>query len=80
LFIDKVIGKHNADKIVAPLFVLNDLRQLHGHLVDESFQSRYDSCKERLGLVKETSDLVVFRNLITAIIKLFESLYESKNG
>jgi len=73
LFIRHALKKENADDIVAPLFVLNDLRQLHGHLSDSSFDSRYSSCKERLGLANSATDLEVFTTLVSNLVLFYQS-------
>ncbi|MDR2270449.1 MAG: hypothetical protein LBF27_06025 [Sphingobacterium sp.] len=79
LFIEKVLSKVDADKKVAPFFVLNDLRQLHGHLSGNSFEDRYNSCKKRLGLENTASDIQVFEALVKSLIQLYEDLTGEKN-
>jgi hypothetical protein len=74
LFIDRVLCKKNPDEIISPLFVLNDLRQLHSHLHDSHFKKKYNSCKERLRIKENSSDLEVFKSLITALILLYQNL------
>lgn len=71
IYIRDVLKKENADLVISPLFVLNDLRQLHGHLSGASFQERYESCKERLGIKDSKSDMEVFKTLVTKMISLF---------
>ena len=79
LFIDKVLLKNEVDKMIAPLFVLNDLRQLHGHLSDSSFIKRYNSCKQRLGLEDSASDLEVFKAMIKSLIEFYENIIDNKD-
>ena len=76
LFIEKVLKQEDANNVVSPLYVLNDLRQLHGHLSNDSFEERYSSCKERLGLADYVSDLKVFTSLVTRMVSLYQSLLD----
>ncbi|MBL0261134.1 MAG: hypothetical protein IPQ10_08735 [Saprospiraceae bacterium] len=80
LFIQHFQKIENADKIVTPLFVVNDLRQLHGHLSDTSFDKRYSSCKERLDSPNDISDLEFFKVVVSALIKMFEMLHPTKEN
>jgi hypothetical protein len=79
LFIKYGLKKENAENMISPLFVLNDLRQLHGHLIDTSFEKRYNSCKERLEIPLTSTDLDVFKTLVTRIILLYQSLIDKKD-
>ena len=79
LFVRHALKKENEDEIVSPLFVLNDLRQLHGHLSDSSFEKRYNFCKERLGLSLTATDLDVSKTLVTRLILLYQSLIDKKD-
>ncbi|MEY2921557.1 MAG: hypothetical protein RL108_166 [Bacteroidota bacterium] len=79
LFIKYGLKKENAENMVSPLYVLNDLRQLHGHLSDTSFEKRYNSCKERLAIPLTSTDLDVFKTLVTSIILLYQSLIDKKD-
>ena len=79
LFISHILNKEEAEKLVSPLFVLNDLRQLHGHLADKSFDEKYLSCKIRLGTSNEISDLDFFKIVVIELIKLFEVLHGQDN-
>ena len=72
LFISHILKREEAEKLVTPLFVLNDLRQLHSHLANKSFDRKYLSCKTRLNVTSETSDLDFFKTVIIELIKLFE--------
>jgi len=74
LLIGKVLGEDNPEEMISPLFVLNDLRQLHSHLSKSSFNEKYKSCKKRLNLSSKASDIVVFRALVSSIIVLFQKL------
>lgn len=51
-FITNILKIPDANSIISPLYVLNDLRQLHSHMSDTSFDKRYESCKQRLGCKK----------------------------
>ena len=79
LFIQHILKHDKADNIVTPLFVLNDLRQLHGHLADSSFDKRYLSCKERLGSTESTSDFEFFKVVVSALIEMYETLHPTKD-
>jgi hypothetical protein len=74
LFIDRVLKKENPEKVISPLFVLNDLRQLHGHLANKSFDDRYNACKERLSLTKDSKDFDVFKSLVSHLIVFYQSI------
>lgn len=74
VFIEGILKQENADEIVTPLFVLNDLRQLHGHLSNTSFDKRYASCKERLGSSNDVTDLDFFMVVVTSLIKMYQIL------
>ena len=76
-FITSVLSLENASSIIAPLYVLYDLRQLHGHLVDKSFTERYDFCKERLKIDISSSDLETFKILVKSLIGFYEQLGQS---
>ena len=77
LFIEKVLKQKDANDLVSPLYVLNDLRQLHGHLSNDSFEKRYSSCKERLGLADDVSDLEVFNLLVTSMVAFYQNILPS---
>ena len=80
LFIERVLKHEDANSLVSPLYVLNDLRQLHGHLSNDSFEKRYNSCKERLDLADSVSDLEVFASLVTSMVILYQSLLPQTLG
>ena len=73
-FLEHALHSKSADKLMGPLFVLYDLRLLHGHLSEGSFDGKYQSCKERLGLPAEASDLDVHKALVTALIVSVEAI------
>lgn len=73
MYLRDVKQKANASEIVSPLFVLNDLRQLHGHLSNQSFEDKFNSCKERLGLDHGATDLEVYETLVARLILMYSS-------
>jgi hypothetical protein len=79
LFVSHILKKADAEQLVTPLFVLNDLRQLHGHLANTSFYEKYSYCKIRLGALNDISDLDFFKIVIIELIKLFETLNGKDN-
>lgn len=70
LVLERVLGMDPADSYstMTPLFVVNDLRQLHGHLSDASFEKGYTKYKKNLGLAVEASDLEVHAQLVERLI------------
>lgn len=70
LALQRMLGVEAADAyaIMTPLFVVNDLRQLHGHLTDASFEKDYTKYKRNLGLGPESSDLEVHGRLVELLI------------
>jgi len=80
LLIKYALKNDNTDEIITPLFVLNDLRQLHGHLSDNSFEKRYNSCKAKLGLASVATDLEVFKEIVSKMILLYKTLIDEKSS
>lgn len=76
LFIQHILNKQQADEMITPLFVLHDLRQLHGHLNDTSFENKYISCKNRLGLQINSTDINVHKILVMKMIEFYQSIIE----
>lgn len=76
LFIKIVLNASDADNIASPLFILNDLRQLQGHLSGKSFNERYDSCKKRLQIAQSSTDLEVYQALISKLVELYTRLID----
>jgi len=74
LAIIQLLKIQNSDEIIAPLFVLNDLRQLHGHLSKGSFTPKYLSCKNRLGANEGTGDFDFYEIVITALIQFYSQI------
>jgi hypothetical protein len=74
LFITDVLKEAKGPVLITPLFVLYDLRLLHGHLATDSFSSRYDSCKSRLGANSKVTDLEFYELVISSLIQMFEKL------
>jgi len=77
LFITHLLKQKNGSELTSPLFVLYDLRLLHGHLADNSFKDKYNKCKSRLNLQEGASDLKVYEALITALIMFYSNLCKS---
>lgn len=71
LFLSEKLQIKNVDSLISPLYVLNDLRQLQGHLMNESFSKKYNFCKERLSLENDTSDFEVYKRLIEKLIEFY---------
>jgi hypothetical protein len=74
LFLQNIIGISDIDKLISPLYVLNDLRQLQGHLMDDSYKKEYNFCKGRLTLASNASDFEVYKKLIEELIKFYETI------
>ena len=74
LYLTEVLNIENIDSLISPLYVLNDLRQLQGHLMNESFESKYTFCKERLFLKNQTSDFEVYEMLIKKLIEFYSEI------
>ncbi len=76
LFIKEILGLADSYEIMTPFYVLYDLRILHGHLSDDSFNSEYNSCKTRLGLENAAADLEVYQILIQKLIDSYVKIIE----
>jgi len=74
LFIEKVINYGDWYSLMTPFFVLNDLRNLHGHLNDTSFKGEYHDCAIRLGLSEKETDYKIYETLIQKLINSFDLL------
>jgi len=74
IFLNIVLCVDLYSSLLLPLFVLNDLRQLHGHLTVDSFDSKYKFCKDRLGLESVSSDFNVYLELNKKLIEMYEKL------
>ena len=74
LFIKHVLKRDDSDKMMTPLFVLYDLRLLHGHIAGKSFDERYCSCKSRLGVPNETTDLDFFKVVVSRLIDFYKDV------
>lgn len=79
-FMEHVLKIQNFKIVISPLYVLNDLRQLQSHLAIDSFDKKYNSCKERLKLDSSASDFAVYYELNKKIIEMFETLNGKLNG
>ena len=73
-FLEKGLGHSDAAQLLSPLFVLHDLRNLHGHLRDKSFEERYTSCKTRLGLAATATDLEVHSAVVKSLSETLKTL------
>jgi len=73
-FLKIVLGKENIDDLMTPVYVLYDLRQLHGHLSDKSFATKYNFCKKRLGTHHKIRDFTLFQKVITVIIEFYRTI------
>ncbi|NRH20519.1 hypothetical protein HOO68_00535 [Candidatus Gracilibacteria bacterium] len=77
IFISNILHIESATNVISALFVLNDLRQLQGHLSQSSFDEKYLKCKERLGTIDESTDIQVFQSLIRAILGFYNQIFDS---
>lgn len=76
LFLKEIYRVSDIDKIISPLYVLNDLRQLNSHLSNKSFEEKYNYCKSRLSLPLDCSDYELYRKLISELIMFYEVIIE----
>lgn len=76
LFLSKVLFVQNIDDKITPLYVLYDLRNIHGHFSGSSSEEKYDSCKERLKAKNEIGDFDFFKVVISNLIDLYSNLTE----
>lgn len=79
LYLKDVLKIDEYSSTITPFYVLYDLRQLHGHLSEGSFEKSYTYCKERLGLDKSVSDFEVYKELVKKLIEMYEILIEKIN-
>ena len=77
LFIEKVINYKDWYTLMTPFFLINDLRNLHGHLNDISFEKDYKECAERLDIKEKVTDYEIYERLILKLINSFDILIES---
>lgn len=70
LLLERVLGMSPDDSYstMTPFYVVNDLRQLHGHLTDASFKKDYTKYKQNLGLSAQATDLEVHAQLVERLI------------
>lgn len=73
-FVKVVFKRDNVDELIMPLYVLYDLRLLHGHLSDKSFNTKYNFCKKRLNIHHKTRDFTFFQNVITSLIEFYKAI------
>lgn len=76
LLLERVLGDTQASATMMPLFVVNDLRQLHGHLSDASFEEDYTKYKATLALPATATDLEVHARLIELLIRSLSKIKE----
>ena len=74
LFISKVLKYPDTEKLMTPLFVLNDFRVLESHFNNDSFDEKYQNYKERLGVAENTNYLNTFKRLIDSLVQSIETL------
>jgi hypothetical protein len=72
LFLEVHWKRTDTKQIITPFYVLYDLRLLQGHLAQDSFEARYDFCKERLGLPNDANDFDVYIRLIERLIGFYK--------
>ena len=72
MYFYEVFSITDIDTIISPLYVLYDLRLLHGHLSNKSFEMKYNTCKNRLDLSDEATDFEVYQVLIKKLINFYD--------
>lgn len=72
LLLAKVLNDPDPAETMKRFFVLNDLRQLHGHLTDDSFDKDYNKYKVRLGLPTEAADLDVHGRVVEFVDRVID--------
>jgi len=77
IFLEKKYDIKNINSLISPLYVLNDLRQLQGHLMNNSFTEKYESCKKRLSLSANSSDFEVYKKLIEELITFYKTIKDN---
>ncbi len=77
VLVNTVLAIPATENVVAPLFVLSDLRQLSEHLSETSFAERYKSCKERIGLLETATDEELYRAMIQKLCDMYERIKEN---
>jgi hypothetical protein len=75
-FLIEILKIKDVPNLISPLYVLNDLRQLQGHLTDSSFDEKYNFCKQRLGLNLDSNHFIVYQELIRMLIEFYEETIE----
>ncbi len=73
-FFKTVLERENSKELIAPLYVLNDLRQLADHLSISGFEERYSSCKDRLSVKPTASDFEVYYALVRNLVEMYGKL------
>lgn len=73
-FVNVCLNINEGSILVAPLFILYDLRVLAGHIKDSNHTDKLNNCKERLKLDFESTELEVYEKLITSLIEMYEKL------
>ena len=76
-FFKTVLEREDSKELAAPLYVLNDLRQLADHLSIDGFEERYNSCKNRLSVKPIASDFEVYHALVRNLIGMYDKLNNS---
>ena len=73
-FLEELCKIENIKELLSPFYVLYDLRILQGHLSDNSFEEKYNFCKERLGLQNSAKHFEVYSKLIERLIISYEEI------
>lgn len=74
LFSEYKLNISHLDNLISPLFVLYDLRVLASHLTDDSFNEKYNDCKERLKADLSLNYIETFKHVVKSIIDMFDEL------
>lgn len=73
-FANVVLQLPDVRTIMTPLYVLYDLRLLHGHLAIGSLDEKYNSCKQRLDADRSINDLDFFKVVVEKLIQFYTML------
>jgi hypothetical protein len=75
MWLIKRLGIGNADEIIAPLFILYDLRKIFSHLVsDPESQKLFKNCIKRLSLLDNVSHEEVYKSLLDKLSNFYSEI------
>ncbi len=73
-FVISGLNYEDGSSLVSPMYILYDLRLLAGHIKSSSYEERLQSCKERLGIDKNSSLLECHNTIISKLINMYKIL------